>query len=100
MTGAEWGDVRAAIGGAWQALESSPAEIAIVVGPEQILVFQNAASRQLFGPFMLGKPLAVSVPGAGHWEIYDEVMREGRVIRAEPRAVGPHDASGGELVMR
>ena len=100
MTGAEWGDVRAAIGGTWQALETSPAEIAIVVGPEQILVFQNAASRQLFGPFTLGKPLAVSVPDASRWEIYDEVMKEGRVIRAEPRAVGPHDASGRELVMQ
>ena len=100
MTDAQWDDVRAAVGGAWQALESSPAEIAIVVGADQILVFQNAASRQLFGQFELGKPLVVSVPGAGHWEIYEEVMREGRVIRAEPRAVGPHDASGGELVMR
>ena len=27
--------------GAWRALESSPAEIAIVVGPEQILVFTD-----------------------------------------------------------
>jgi serine phosphatase RsbU (regulator of sigma subunit)/anti-sigma regulatory factor (Ser/Thr protein kinase) len=100
VTDAGWADVRAAVGAAWEALESSPAEIAIVVGPEQVLVFQNAASRKLFGPFELGKPLAVSVPGAGQWQIYDEVMREGRVVTAEPRAVGPHDATGNELVMR
>jgi anti-sigma regulatory factor (Ser/Thr protein kinase) len=100
VTDGQWADVRAAIGGTWQALESSPAEIAIVVGPEQILVFQNAASRALFGRFELGKPLAVSVPGASSWEIYDEVMRQGRVVRAEPHAVGPHDARGRELVMQ
>lgn len=100
VTSAEWIDVRAAVGGAWQALEASPAEIAIVVGPEQTLVFQNESSRELFGTFELGMPLAVSVPEAGRWEIYEEVMREGRVVRAEPRAVGPHDASGNEVVMQ
>lgn len=64
MTAAEWANVRATIGGAWQSLESSPAQVAIVAGPEEILVFQNAASRELFGTFTLGKPLAVSVPDA------------------------------------
>ena len=44
------------------AWESSPALVTITVGPEHVLVFQNAASRSLFGARELGLPLCRAFP--------------------------------------
>jgi serine phosphatase RsbU (regulator of sigma subunit) len=81
------------------AFESSPALVAVVAGPEQRLVFQNRASRELFGAFALGQPLDVAVPGADAWARVEEVRLSGRVSDVPRAKVGVRDRSGGELLI-
>ena len=61
------------------AWESSPALVTVTVGPEHVLVFQNAASRSLFGARELGLPLCKAFPEIrpDTFEAMERVLREG-----------------------
>lgn len=82
--------------------EHSPVLIAATIGPEHILVYQNTASRRLFGQRQLGLPLARAFP-----EITDvsvprltEVLRTGEPVDELRHSVPVPDIGGGQVVLR
>jgi hypothetical protein len=88
--------------GAWRAAwDSSPALIAVTWGAEHALVYQNAASRRLFGDRPAGVPMGVAFPemSDGGSEPLDHVLSTGATVQTPPHPVGIRDLQGGEVVL-
>ncbi|MDQ1614067.1 MAG: hypothetical protein QOJ60_6 [Actinomycetota bacterium] len=94
-------DLSALLGALRIACETSPALVAVSWGPENLLVYQNAASVRLVGPRPLGVPLGRAVPELGDraFPELDEVRRTGRVFEFSQRVVDVPDVYGGELLL-
>jgi hypothetical protein len=81
------------------AWESSPALVMVTVGPQHVLVFQNAASRSLFGARELGQPLCTAFPeiGPDTFEAMERVLRDGEPVHRPRDPVGFLGRHGVEL---
>jgi hypothetical protein len=81
------------------AWESSPALVAVTIGPEHLLAFQNAASRSLFGARELGQPLCKAFPEVrtDSLEAVERVLRDGTPVRRPRDPVGVQGHGGVEL---
>jgi hypothetical protein len=81
------------------AWDSSPALVAVTVGPEHILVFQNRASRALFGARELGAPLREAFPEMrpDEFEAMDRVLHEGTTAQRPRDPIGVQGAEGADL---
>ena len=64
------------------AWERSPVLVVVTSGADHLVVFQNAASRALFGAVELGRPLRTTVPGLGDaaFVAMDRVLHEGTTV--------------------
>jgi hypothetical protein len=84
---------------AWETL---PAQVGITVGPEHLVVYQNAASRALFGTARLGVPLAEAFPlvADGSLAERDTAFSTGRVVVGSRRRVGIRDLVGQDVHMQ
>ncbi len=85
-----------AVRAAWDA---SPTLLVVTVGPDHILVFQNAASAQLFGPRPIGRPMAEAFPelSAGGKAALDRVLATGSTL-VEPRNISTLHGAGTDEV--
>lgn len=84
------------------AWDTSPAAVLVTVGPDHVLVYQNAMSVTMFGVRRLGLPLTSSfpeIPAAALAE-FDLVLTTGRPITVAHRLVGAPDVGGGEVHLR
>lgn len=84
------------------ALDVSPAMIAVTVGAQHVLVFQNQASIEGAGRRPVGQPFAEAFPEAPAQNLaaLDLVLREGRVHHQEPPEVGLLGAAGRSMYLR
>lgn len=83
-----------------KAWESSPVAVAVTFGPQHLLVYQNGASRALFGERSCGVPLGQAFPGTTPSAELDEALATGEVVARERRQVGVRDVDGGEVPLR
>lgn len=83
------------------ALESSPAPIAVTIGPRHLLAYQNRASQALFGTRAKGLPLheAFELPEA-LVEPLTRALETGRAVEGGPRRVEVRDQVGADILMR
>lgn len=95
-----WFEPRAAatFRAAW---EHSPALIAVTVGVKHVVVFQNAASKAVFGDRDLGRPLSQVFPemGAATVAAFDDVWAKGLVVQVDRQRVYSRDVHGDEVVL-
>lgn len=87
---------------AWRAAwDSSPALIAVTLGPGHALVYQNPASCRLFGARVLGIPMATAFPEMpeGADEPLTRALASGETVETPPHPVGVRDLAGGEVVL-
>ena len=78
----------------WSAAwESSPVLVLVTAGVDHVVVFQNAAARELFGAAELGRPLRTTFPlfGEGAFVAMDRVLHEGTAVQ---RPAGPIEVVG------
>lgn len=83
------------------AWETSPALITVTHGPHHVLVFQNAASRTVFGPRPLGVPLVQAFPDTviGPDSPIERVLRTGEAVSMQGRLISTRDVEGDEVVL-
>jgi hypothetical protein len=87
---------------AWRSVwDSSPALVAVTLGPEHILAYQNAASSRLFGARPLGMPMKIAFPDMrdGGAEPLDRALATGSTVETPPHPVAIRDQQGGEVVL-
>lgn len=78
----------------WSAAwESSPVLVIVTAGVDHLVVFQNAAARELFGAVELGRPLRTTFPlfGEAAFVAMDGVLHEGTTVQ---RPDGPVEVVG------
>jgi hypothetical protein len=81
------------------AWETAPALVTVTVGAAHVHVFQNAASRTLFGARELGVPLRTAFPEIPEdsFEAMDRVVRDGVPVRRFYDPVGVRGVHGADL---
>jgi Stage II sporulation protein E (SpoIIE)/GAF domain len=84
---------------AWETL---PAQVGMTVGPSHVVVYQNAASRALFGSARLGMPLgeALSVAADVSSAERDVAFATGQPVVGPRRVVGIRDLVGQDVHMQ
>ena len=75
------------------AWESSPVLVLVTAGVDHLVLFQNAAARELFGAVELGRPLRTTFPlfGEAAFVAMDRVLHEGTTVQ---RPDGPVEVVG------
>ncbi len=93
------GDVAATLRRAW---DCSPALIAVALGRELVLAYQNEASREVFGPRSLRRPILDAFPELTQRDIDPllQVVRTGEVVVQKARQVRPRDRAGREVFLK
>src|SRR5512135_347527 len=84
------------------AWDSSPALVAVVLGAEHVLVYQNRASQTIFGVRRIGVPLREAFPElteAGTAPL-TQVLKTGVLVDVPRRQVGLPDLTGNDVVLR
>src|SRR6266487_873038 len=78
------------------AWDSSPALVAVTLGSQHLLAYQNRASQAMFGSRPLGRPLQESFAEVTPDSVLPmtEVLRTGRLVEVPRRLVGPRDITG------
>jgi hypothetical protein len=87
---------------AWRAAwDSSPALIAVTLGPGHALIYQNPASSRVFGARVLGVPMAEAFPEMpeGADAPLTRALETGQTVETPPHPVGVRDLAGGEVVL-
>jgi serine phosphatase RsbU (regulator of sigma subunit) len=84
---------------AWETL---PAQVGVTLGPRHVLVYQNAASRALFGAARLGVALSEAFSGDSEINLadLDAAFASGQPVLRARRPVGLRDLLGGEVHVR
>jgi hypothetical protein len=84
-----------------QAWDSSPAIIAVTLGPDHLLAYQNRAAEAMFGARTPGQPLLLAFPEIGPDGVQplDAVRSTGVTLTVGRRVVGVRDRAGGEVVL-
>ncbi|HEY6798420.1 MAG TPA: GAF domain-containing SpoIIE family protein phosphatase [Kineosporiaceae bacterium] len=84
---------------AWEYL---PAVVGVTVGPQHLVVYQNAASRGLFGPCPPGLPILEAFPGTASASLadLDHAFTTGSPVMRDRHRLGVHNGCGDELYMR
>lgn len=84
------------------AWDSSPALIAVTLGPEHVLVYQNRASVEMFGTREYGHPLRDTFAEVNPEVLIpmDQALAGGAVLEMSERIVGVRDRAGLEVVLR
>jgi hypothetical protein len=84
------------------AWDSSPALVAVTLGPDHALAYQNLASRAMFGTRPAGMPLRVAFPELTAHGIHPltQVLETGRLVEVPGRQVGVRDLTGEDVVLR
>jgi serine phosphatase RsbU (regulator of sigma subunit) len=84
-----------------EAWEFSPVAVAVTFGPQHLLVYQNGASRALFGERSRGVPLEQAFPGTTTPPAeLDEALATGEVVVRERCQAGVRGLDGGEVPLR
>jgi hypothetical protein len=86
----------AAVRTAW---DTSPTLLVVTIGPDHSVVYQNAASAQLFGARPIGRPMAEAFPEltAGGKAALDRVLATGSSV-VEPRTISTLHGAGSDQV--
>jgi serine phosphatase RsbU (regulator of sigma subunit) len=89
----------AALRRAW---DSSPALVAVTIGPDHVLVYQNDASQAMFGVRQLGVPLRDAFPEVTDAGVQPltQVLESGDLVEVPRRRVGVRDLTGEDVVLR
>lgn len=84
-----------------RAWDASPALIVLTEGPEHVVIYQNAASRRLFGPRPLDLPVGQSFAelSAGAHETLDQVLADGEPVEQSTPRLGVLGAAGDEVLL-
>lgn len=106
----EWGagagalpvDIPQVLGWMRDAWEHSPAAITVTFGSRHLLIYQNEASRALFGRRRTGVPIAEAFPDGDQNRVVelDVALAERRVLVRDRRRAGVRDPQGRELHVR
>lgn len=85
-----------------QAWDTSPALVAVTLGPEHALAYQNLASRAMFGIRPVGIPLREAFTELTDEGIHPltQVLQTGRRVEVSGRLVGVRDITGDEVALR
>ncbi|RJK96412.1 SpoIIE family protein phosphatase [Vallicoccus soli] len=94
VAGARFGDVLGPLRAAW---ETAPVHVMATEGPEHVVAYQNARSREAFGDHV-GEPVLAAFP-EGSREALDRVLATGEVVEVARRALRVRRADGGGVVM-
>jgi PAS domain S-box-containing protein len=85
-----------------RALETSPALVAVTLGAEQVLVYQNRASRTIFGKREFGLPMSEAFPETSEATVarMREVLVSGAPVEVPQRNVRVRSPDGTVVVLR
>lgn len=81
------------------AWELSPALIAVCLGPDLVVAYQNQAARETFGDAWAGRPLSDNFDQIALAAL-QEVYRSGQPASFSPRRVALRDTTGRDVMLR
>lgn len=84
-----------------KAWDDAPALVAVTLGPDHLMAYQNAAAKAVFGELPLGTPLGtLSTDDQGSYQAYNEVYRTGHTVEVPRQTAFMRSVSGGSVELR